>query len=107
MRFDFANHPPTGGWPMLELKGTDQLKKGSSWPHSSGVETMSRMPGETRAVINWSSQFIDKSRVCLARHRHSALTRRFVLVLESGRVDRWIVGVCDVASKMWADIEIV
>ena len=68
MHFDFANRRTTGGLPTLELKGTDQLKKGSSWPDSSGVETMSTMPGETRAVINWSSQFIDKTRVCLARH---------------------------------------
>jgi hypothetical protein len=68
MHFDFASHRTTGGLPTLELKGTDQLEKGSSWPHSSGVETMSRMPGETRAVINWSSQFIDKTRVCLALH---------------------------------------
>ncbi len=68
MRFDFANRRTTGGLPAPELKGADQLKKGSSWPHSSGVETMSTMPGETRVVINWSSQFIDKTRVCLALH---------------------------------------
>ena len=68
MRFDFASRRTAGGLPTLELNGTDQLKKGSSWPLSSGVETMSTMPGETRVVINWSSQFIDKTRVCLARH---------------------------------------
>jgi hypothetical protein len=66
MRFDFASRRTTGGLSTLELKGTDQLKKGSSWP-GSGVETMSTMPGETRVVINWSSQFIDKTRVCPAR----------------------------------------
>jgi|HubBroStandDraft_6_1064221.scaffolds.fasta_scaffold07609_7 hypothetical protein len=73
MHFDFASRRTTGGLQTLELKGTDQLKKGSSWPHSSGVETMSTMPGETRAVINWSSQLIDKTRVCPALHRHSAV----------------------------------
>jgi len=51
MHFDFASRRTTGGLPALELKGTDQLKKGSSWPHSSGIETMSTMPDETRAVI--------------------------------------------------------
>jgi hypothetical protein len=80
MHFDFASRRTTGGLPALELKGTDQLKKGSSWPHSSGIETMSTMPDETRAVINWSSQFIDKTRVCLARHpsfgAHKALPKR-------------------------------
>jgi hypothetical protein len=79
MHFDFASRRATGGLPTLELKGTDQLKKGSSWPHSSWVETMSTMPGETRVVINWSSEFIDKTRVCLARHpsfgAHQALSR--------------------------------
>ena len=68
MHFDFANRRTTGGLPALELNGTDRLKKGSSWPDSSGIETMSTMPDETRAAINWSSQFIDKTRVCLARH---------------------------------------
>jgi hypothetical protein len=89
MRFDFASRRTTGGLPTLELNGTDQLKKDSSWPRSSGVETMSTMPGETRVVINWSSQFIDKTRVCLADTLHSALTRRFVLVLvlESGHAE--------------------
>ena len=67
MRFDFASRRTTGGLPTLELNGTDQLKKGSSWPLSSWVETMSTMPGETRVVINWSSHFIDKTRVCPAR----------------------------------------
>jgi hypothetical protein len=80
MHFDFASHRTTGGLPALELNGTDRLKKGSSWPHSSGIETMSTMPDETRAVINWSSQFIDKTRVCLARHpsfgAHKALPKR-------------------------------
>jgi hypothetical protein len=47
MHFDFANRRTTDGLPTLELKGTDQLKKGSSWPLGSGVETMSTMPGET------------------------------------------------------------
>jgi hypothetical protein len=69
MCFDFASRRATGGLSTLELKGTDQLKKGSSWPLSSGAETMSTMPGETRVVINWSSHFIDKTRVCPARHR--------------------------------------
>jgi len=68
MHFDFASRRATGDLQTLELKETDQLKKGSSWPPSSCVKTMSTMPGETRAVINWSSQFIDKTRICLARH---------------------------------------
>jgi hypothetical protein len=88
MHFDFASRRTTGGLPTLELNGTDQLKKDSGWRRSSGVETMSTMPGETRVVINWSSQFIHKTRVCLARHpsfgAHKALRVRrsaFVLVL--------------------------
>lgn len=68
MHFDFACSRTGDGLPALKLNGMDQLKKGSSWPQSSWVKTMPTMPGETRAVINWSSQFIDKARVCLARH---------------------------------------
>jgi hypothetical protein len=101
MHFDFASRRTPGGLQMLELKGTDQLKKSSSWPPSSWVKTMSTMPGETRAVINWSSEFIDKTRVCLARHPSFGAHMAFGVWRLAFGVWRLAFGVWRLAFGVW------